>query len=140
MKVRIPEMPKEPKKNEVILGNLYDMNKQAMLSQPVLTEEQINKIKPDLEDWFNWTLDGYAMLLCRERYDFTVFHLYEKENPNPPQIATTELIDVLKNRGKILSIEKDSETINNAWEIWVKIGEEAFAYYLFGCDDWVIEC
>lgn len=140
MKARIPEMLKELKKNEVILGNLYDMNKQAMLSQPVLTKEQIDKIKPDLEDWFNWTLDGYAMLLCRERYDFTVFHLYEKENPNPPQIAVTELIDLLKNRGKILSIEKDSETMNNAWEIWVKIGEEAFAYYLFGCDDWVIEC
>ena len=140
MKAHIPEMPKELKKNEVILGNLYDMNKQAMLSQPVLTKEQIDKIKPDLEDWFNWTLDGYAMLLCRERYDFTVFHLYEKENPNPPQIAVTELIDLLKNRGKILSIEKDSETMNNAWEIWVKIGEEAFAYYLFGCDDWVIEC
>ena len=140
MKAHIPEMPKELKKNEVILGNLYDMNKQAMLSQPVLTKEQIDTIKPDLEDWFNWTLDGYAMLLCRERYDFTVFHLYEKENPNPPQIAVTELIDLLKNRGKILSIEKDSETMNNAWEIWVKIGEEAFAYYLFGCDDWVIEC
>ena len=140
MKARIPEMPKRLKKNEVILGNLYDMNKQAMLSQPVLTKEQIDKIKPDLEYWFNWTLDGYAMLLCRERYDFTVFHLYEKENPNPPQIAVTELIDLLKNRGKILSIEKDSETMNNAWEIWVKIGGEAFAYYLFGCDDWVIEC
>ena len=140
MKAHIPEMPKELKKNEVILGNLYDMNKQAMLSQSVLTKEQIDEIKPDLEDWFNWTLDGYAMLLCRERYDFTVFHLYEKENPNPPQIAVTELIDLLKNRGKILSIEKDSETMNNAWEIWVKIGEEAFAYYLFGCDDWVIEC
>ena len=140
MKAHTPEMPKELKKNEVILGNLYDMNKQAMLSQPVLTKEQIDEIKPDLEDWFNWTLDGYAMLLCRERYDFTVFHLYEKENPNPPQIAVTELIDLLKNRGKILSIEKDSETMNNAWEIWVKIGEEAFAYYLFGCDDWVIEC
>ena len=140
MKARIPEMPKELKKNEVILGNLYDMNKQAMLSQPVLTKEQIDKIKPDLEDWFNWTLDGYAMLLCRERYDFTIFHLYEKENPNPPQIAVTELIDLLKNRGKILSIEKDSETMNNAWEIWVKIDGEAFVYYLFGCDDWVIEC
>lgn len=141
MKARIPEMPpKELKKNEVILGNLYDMNKQAMLSQSVLTKEQIDEIKPDLEDWFNWTLDGYAMLLCRERYDFTVFHLYEKENPNPPQIAVTELIDLLKNRGKILSIEKDSETMNNAWEIWVKIDGEAFAYYLFGCDDWVIEC
>ena len=64
---------------------------------------------PELEEWFNWQIDGYAMLLCRERYDFTVFHLYEKMNPNPPKIAARELIEVLKNRGKILSIEKDSK-------------------------------
>lgn len=140
MKARIPEMPNKDNKHEVVLGNLYEMNKQAMLSQSSLTKEQINTIKPELEKWFNWTLDRYAMLLCRERYDFTVFHLYENTNPNPPRVAVTELIDVLKNRGKILSIEKDSETMNNAWEIWLKIDGEAFAYYLFGCDDWVIEC
>lgn len=81
------------------------------------------------------------MLLCRERYDFTVIHLNEKQNSNSSKIATNELIDILKNRGKILSIEKDNTTIdNNAWEIWIKIGKEAFAYYLFGCDDWVIKC
>lgn len=130
----------ENKKYNVSLGTLYDLNKQLILKQKKMTEKEIKEIKPELEEWFNWQLDTYAMLLCRERYDFTVFHLYEKENPNPPQIAVTELIDLLKNRGKILSIEKDSETMNNAWEIWVKIGGEAFAYYLFGCDDWVIEC
>ena len=80
------------------------------------------------------------MLLCRERYDFTVFHLYENQNPYPPAVAASELIDVLKNRGQILSIEKDNETMNNAWEIWLKIEDEAFAYYLFQCDDWVIQC
>ena len=83
------------------------------------------------------------MLLCRERYDFTIFHLYEKQNSNPCKIAVTELIDLLKNRGEILSIEKDttnSYMTNNAWEIWLKIDGEAFAYYLFNCDDWVIQC
>ena len=95
---------------------------------------------PELEEWFNWQIDGYAMLLCRERYDFTVFHLYEKMNRNPPEVAARELIEVLKNRGKILSIEKDSNTMNNAWEIWLNIDGEAFAYYLFNCDDWVIQC
>ena len=143
MKVRIPEVSKDDSSNkhEVTLGTLYEMNKQAIISQPSLKQSEIDKIKLKLEEWFNWTLDGYAMLLCRERYDFTVFHLYEKQNPNPPKVATEELIDVLKNRGKILSIEKDATTINNnAWEIWIKIGNEAFAYYLFGCDDWVIEC
>ena len=80
------------------------------------------------------------MLLCRERYDFTIFHLYEKQNSNPCKIAVTELIDLLNNRGNILSIEKDSNTINNAWEIWLEIDKEIFVYYLFNCDDWVIQC
>ena len=75
-----------------------------------------------------------------QRYDFTIFHLYEKQNSNPCKIAVTELIDLLNNRGNILSIEKDSNTINNAWEIWLEIDKEIFVYYLFNCDDWVIQC
>lgn len=135
MKSRIPEQ-----KHKVSLGTIYDLNKQALLSQEPFTEQEIKDIQPKLETWFNWTLDGYAMLLCRERYDFTVFHLYENQNPYPPAIAVKELIEVLKNRGEILSIEKDSEVMNNAWEIWLRIDNEAFVYYLFQCDDWVIEC
>lgn len=131
---------KKKKENNISLGSLYDLNKQAMLKQPPMGRLAIDNAKLDLEQWFNWQLDGYAMLLCRERYDFTVFHLYEKMNPNPPKIAAQELIEVLQNRGKILSIEKDSNTINNAWEIWLNIDGEAFAYYLFNCDDWVIQC
>lgn len=126
--------------HNVSLGTLYDFNKQIILSQGSLGKSKIESIKPELEKWFNWQIDGYAMLLCRERYDFTIFHLYEKQNPNPPEIAVTELISLLKNRGKILSIEKDSNIINNAWEIWLEIDGEAFAYYLFNCDDWVIQC
>ena len=127
-------------KHDVSLGTLYDFNKQIILKQGKLSKYKIEAAMPELEEWFNGQIDGYAMLLCRERYDFTVFHLYEKMNPNPPKIAARELIEVLKNRGKILSIEKDSNTINNAWEIWLNIDGEAFAYYLFNCDDWVIQC
>lgn len=126
--------------HNVSLGTLYDFNKQMMLKQGKLSKSKLKAIEPKLEDWFNWQIDGYAMLLCRERYDFTVFHLYEKQNLNPPEVAVTELIDLLKNRGKILSIEKDSNVMNNAWEIWLEIDGEAFAYYLFNCDDWVIQC
>lgn len=127
------------KEKKVSFGNLYDMNKQVMLKQPPLGRLEIDNKKLDLEQWFNWQLDGYAMLLCRERYDFTIFHLYELQNPNPPRVAVNELIEVLKNRGKILSIEKE---INNdkIWEIWLKIDKEAYVYYLFNCDDFVIQC
>ena len=134
----------EENKREVSLGTLYDFNKQLMEKQKPLTKKEIEEIKPKLEHWFNWQIDGYAMLLCRERYDFTVFHLYEKQNPNPPQVASNELIEVLKNRGKILSIEKDTVNVypgdEGAWEIWIKIDKEIFAYYLFNCDDFVIQC
>ena len=125
---------------KISIGTLYELNKEIISKEKPLSNFKINNIKSKLEDWFNWTLDGYAMLLCRERYDFTVFHLYEKQNKNPCAVAASELIEVLKNRGTIISIEKDNKNMNNAWEIWIKIDEEVFAYYLFGCDDWVIEC
>lgn len=133
-------MNKNNNTHNVSLGTLYDFNKQILSKQKKLNQFEIDQIKSEIEEWFNWQIDGYAMLLCRERYDFTIFHLYEKQNSNPCKIAVTELIDLLKNRGNILSIEKDSNTINNAWEIWLNIDGEVFAYYLFNCDDWVIQC
>ena len=133
-------MNKNNNTHNVSLGTLYDFNKQILSKQKKLNQFEIDQIKSKIEEWFNWQIDGYAMLLCRERYDFTIFHLYEKQNSNPCKIAVTELIDLLNNRGNILSIEKDSNTINNAWEIWLEIDKEIFVYYLFNCDDWVIQC
>ena len=133
-------MNKNNNTHNVSLGTLYDFNKQILSKQKKLNQFEIDQIKSIIEEWFNWQIDGYAMLLCRERYDFTIFHLYEKQNSNPCKIAVTELIDLLNNRGNILSIEKDSNTINNAWEIWLEIDKEIFVYYLFNCDDWVIQC
>lgn len=133
-------MNKNNNTHNVSLGTLYDFNKQILSKQKKLNQFEIDQIKLKIEEWFNWQIDGYAMLLCRERYDFTIFHLYEKQNSNPCKIATTELIDLLNNRGNILSIEKDSNTMNNAWEIWLEIDKEIFVYYLFNCDDWVIQC
>lgn len=127
-------------RHNVSLGTLYEFNKQLMLKHGPYDQIELDRAKKQLQEWFNWQIDAYAMLLCRERYDFTIFHLYQNANPNPPEIAATELINLLKNRGKILSIEKDSNTINNAWEIWLDINGEAFAYYLFNCDDWTVEC
>lgn len=130
-------------KHEITLGTLYNLNKQAMLKQKPLKEYELKNIKKELAEWFNWQIDCYAMLLCRERYDFTIFHLYETQNKNPPAVAAKELIELLKERGQILSIEKDktnSYPNGVAWEIWLKINNQCFAYYLFNCDDWTIEC
>lgn len=125
--------------NKISLGaTLYDMNKQIIGRESALSITQLNKIQDQLETWFNWYSDNYAMLLCRERYDFTVFHLFAKHNANPAKIAAQDLIGALKNRGSILSIEKEID--DNKWEIWLKIDKEVFAYYLFPCKEFIIEC
>lgn len=127
------------KDNEMTMeaGTLYDMNKQIMqqIGEP-LKDLQLASIQMKLEDWFNWQIDGYAMLLCHERRDYTLFHLYQKANKNPPAVAAKELILCLKNRGEILSVEEDS---NKAWEIWLRIDNESYCYYLFNYDEGVIE-
>lgn len=122
---------------EVNLGNLYDMNKQIMnqIATP-LNHLELASIQEKIENWFNWKIDSYAMLLCHERRDYTVFHLYEKANPNPPALAAKELLGCLTDRGEVLSIEQDS---NQSWEIWLKINNESYCYYLFPYDNAVIE-
>ena len=121
---------------ELNLGTLYEANKQIMKTQkPILPMEEAS-IQEKVAEWFNWKIDSYAMLLCREQYDFTVFHLYEKENPNPPAVAAKELMECLHNRGEILSMEALED---GAWEIWLMIDDEPYVYYLFKYDDAVIE-
>ena len=121
---------------ELSLGTLYEANKQIMKNQKPISAIEKAAIQEKIASWFNWKIDAYAMLLCRERYDFTVFHLYEKENPNPPALAAKELMECIQNRGELLSAE---ELEDGAWEIWVKIDDEPFVYYLFNYDEAVIE-
>lgn len=123
---------------EVQLGNLYDMNKQIMdqIAEPI-HELALPPYQLKIENWFNWKVDSYAMLLCHERRDYTVFHLYEKANPNPPSLAARELINCLLDRGDILSIEQTED--EQAWEIWLRIDKKSCCYYLFPYDSGVIE-
>ena len=120
--------------SEVSLGTIYDINKNIMskmdkLSNPAL----MNKLKK-VEQYFNEN-KMYFMLLCHERRDFTLFRLIET---NSSQEAASILKECLQNRGMVLEIEKVEET--NAFEIWLKIDNEAFSYYLFPYDDAIIEC
>ena len=124
-------------KTEVPVGTLYDMNRQIMKDMKPLTHVQLAAVQPKLEEWFNMIIDTYAMLLNHDRYDYTIFHLYETQNPNPPAVAAKELLICLSNRGEILSID---ETADKAWEIWLKIDDTPYCYYLFRYDDAVIEC
>lgn len=126
------------RKEKVDTGlTLYEANKQIMeqTAKP-LSHLQLAAIQPKLEDWFNWEIDCYAMLLCHDRRDYTIFHLYENQNPNPPAIAARECLLCLVERGEILSMEKNED---KAWEIWLRIDNQPFCYYLFKYDNAVIE-
>ena len=126
------------KKNIDLGTTLYDANKQIMdQAGKELNHLEIAAKQGQLENWFNMSIDCYAMLLCNERRDFTIFHLYENQNPNPPAVAAKECIGCLTDRGTILSIDK---TKDDAWEILLKINNKSYCYYLFCYDNAVIEC
>ena len=124
-------------KIEMPAGNLYDLNKQIMQEMKPLTELELGGIQPKVEDWFNMIIDTYAMLLCHDRRDYTIFHLYETQNPNPPAVAAKELLGCLTDRGQILSMDLNAD---KAWEIWLKIDNTPYCYFLFRYDNAVIEC
>lgn len=124
---------------DLTMGTLYDANKQLMSSDKIkpLNEIEIAAAQYKIEEFFNWKCDCYGMLYCRERSDITIFHMYENQNPNPPAIAAAECIGCCLDRGQILSIEEQTD---GNYEIWLRIDNEAFAYYLFPYDNAVIEC
>ena len=117
----------------------YDMNKQLMANETPLdmiqcqqkyceiAMEMCSKLLSDKHYW---------CLLCRERYDFTVFNVISADNYEP---IRKELSETINNRGFIIDITKDTD--GGAWEIWIKDfdTDEAFVYYLFEYDMGVIE-
>lgn len=130
---------------ELSMGTLYDANKNLMNAKIEGTGEY--KFKPlshlelaaaqkKIEDFFNWKCDCYGMLYCRERSDITIFHMYEKQNPNPPALAAKECLGCCTDRGEVLSIEEQED---GNFEIWLRIDDEPYAYYLFPYDLGVIE-
>ena len=128
---------KKNKTGNLDAGSLYEMNKQLINDYKPLTHLELAAIQPQIEDWFNMIIDTYAMLLCHDRRDYTIFHLYETQNENPPAVAAREFLGCLADRGEILAIEP---TDGNAWEIWLRIDTQPYCYYLFRYDDAVIEC
>ena len=141
MNVRLPKP--EPKQAEVSLGNLYDVNKQLMEHEAALTNEDISTKIIALSNWFYYEYPStkYYMLLCNEQRDFTLFNVdAKKENPQikleTSNSIATDVIECMTNRGQLLSIDLQPD---NVWELWIRIDDACFAYYLFPYDDAVIE-
>lgn len=126
---------------EIELGNLYDMNKELMKNEPVLDPVLFNKKIAEIAEIMMEKCDyedkHYWMLLCHDRRDYTLLNVISAEEKDDIEF---ELGPTLRNRGKILSIDKQNDNINS-WEIWIRddYSDENFAYYLFEYDDAVIE-
>ena len=121
-----------------IKGNtLYDANKQLVLEheQPLTHLEMVRK-QQMLQDWFSNEVVTYAMMLCHDLRDYTIFHLNDTDSAS--YNASKEVFVCCLNRGDILGIDLTDD--KQAYEIWLRIGDEAYCYYLFPYDQAVIDC
>lgn len=117
-------------------GNLYDINKQLMTDSLPLSEKELESVKRMIEkNQLKSNKDIYYMLLCHEQRDYTIFHLTSTDSKKN---CTLELIECLKNRGNILSIEKTID--DQALEIWIRTVEGIFCYQMFEYTAAVIQC
>ena len=122
---------------ELSMGNLYDMNKQlVILNGKPLTHMELPNKQTMIAEWFRTNVSEYAMMLCHEERDYTIFHLRGFEITY--NVAAREVIDCCKNRGEIYGIDYTEN--KDAIEIWIKKEDKMFCYYLFRYDDAVIEC
>ena len=123
---------------DINTGNLYDANKQLILkTEKPLTHLELANIQLKFEDFFESQVKQYAMLLCHDQRDFTVFHL-DPTSITSPHFAAREALGCCTDRGEVYSIEKTED--NQAYEIWIKIDDDVYCYYLFPYDEAVIEC
>ncbi|MCD8211080.1 MAG: hypothetical protein LUC37_06010 [Prevotella sp.] len=117
--------------------DLYSLNKSVVATEKPLKDYEIkDAINRYAEPFFTNSKDSYYMLLCRERYDFTLFNFVRKKS----FVIGTSLQDLrecLTNRGQVLSIENTEN--KDALEIWLLIDEEPYCYYLFPYDLGVVE-
>ena len=127
---------------ELQLSNFstYEANKMliAQNGKPI-SKLKLNTIIGDMAIRFRkWVWDNkckYFMLLCKDRSDYTLFNIVD-HNFNIQEIKEA-LKDCFVNRGDVYDIHYEKTT--DAYEIWLKIDDEFYAYYLFPYDVGVIE-
>ena len=132
---------------EIEGATLYEINKQLSANESKLGTATRKKAQEAVRLWFRDSIDEYAMLLCHEQRDYTIFHVLES-----PAEAAAVLFECIDNRGELISIEK---TPDGAWEIWIRMDvingvtddgqnliedKEDYCYYLFRYDSAVINC
>ena len=120
---------------EISLGDLYSFNKQGMAQESPLDPILLfNKARETVIDILTVKDTKYWMLLCNERKDYTIFNLIAPDADS----FSADLVETLKNRGLVLSIDKQED---GNFEIWIRDPDtkENFVYYLFNYNYGVVE-
>ena len=114
--------------------SLYEMNKQLMAKEPLLTEEEIHEKIEELVKTINNSRARAWMLLCNERQDYTIFlHTFHAVLENQ---LIQDIKETLLNRGDLVSIDKQE---TGAYEVWIKIENECFCYMFFDYSNAIID-
>ena len=122
---------------DIAAGNLYEANKQLILqNEKPLNHLELIKKHETIEDFFANDIVEYAMLLCHEERDYTIFQL--ASSSTAAHTATKDFFECCTNRGEIYGIDRTENGI--AIEIWLKIDNDMCCYYLFPYDEAVIKC
>lgn len=119
------------------MGTLYELNKEAYNTVMPYTKDELKEQLEYIYDWASSEGFKYAMLLCKERSDYTIFNFSEQNDKKYHRGITKDLLECLTNRGVVLDIRYIQE--NDAWEIWLRAHNESFMFMFFECNDFIIE-
>ena len=108
---------------------LYDLNKQIIAQLPELAD--LNKAIQTIGALHEMYHNKYYMLYGKEISYFTLFKLIE------PQYFAQEVLDCLRNVGKIKAIDPDEP--GTAVEIWVETDDGPTCLYLFPYDSGLVQ-
>lgn len=119
----------------IILGNLYDMNKQIIAQLSDLTDEEIQEKRKVIEDYVSAQKAEYYMMLCHDIKYFTLLHPSLETNSEKVSFEVIECLgyDVADS---IKSIELTED--KSAIEIWFTQDDQLYVMYLFNYDNGVI--
>lgn len=128
-------------KDAKLFVSLYELNKTLYKSMPEITFNELQEKKKELRKWIDEQKSKYFMLLCRERSDYTVFHIYVPILIDPTVLPIErEIIDIVCSRGRVKAMETIEDNSENVIQFWVEDNDAVYMYALFPYDVGVIEC
>lgn len=120
--------------SDISMGTILEHNKSIIRQQPLPSDVEIKRMYQSVDAYFLAKNEEFYMLYCKEQSDFTVFQFLPSGKISQ---ATADLKECIVNRGKLFSIDKTEDGI--ALEIWIKVDDEPYVYYLFPYTNAVIK-